>query len=347
MKAANQPLVSVVMPTLNSERTIRLSLESIRGQNYDQEKIEIILADGGSTDKTLELGKEFNCRVVPNPRVQPECGKHEGIVHSKGEYAIFLDSDEVFNDSNAITRRVSFLEDNPKAKIVLTGGYQKPAGANVVNDYINTFSDPFSFFMYGISSEYPYYVPALTKACNGKHVPGGVVLHFEKHQTIPLADISAGNMINLSYVRETFKDRLGDVNIVPEMFTLLVSATHTAGILEHDFIYHHCADTLKKYVRKLAWRVIINTHFVDTVGVGFANREAYQPLMFRLKKYLFVPYALSFVLPLLRSLPILVQRKSWILLLHAPLSWYVAAQIVIQQIRKVIKAPPKLKAYGK
>ncbi len=335
------------MPTLNSERTIRLALESIRTQDYDQDSIEIILADGGSTDTTIALGKEFGCRVLPNPRIQPECGKHEGILHAKGEYALFLDSDEVFNDSGAIRRRVEFLRDNPSVKIVLTGGYKKPDGANFVNDYINAFSDPFSFFMYGVSSEYPYYVPALHRRYGGREVKGGVVLEFAEQGMIPLVDISAGNMLDLTYVRSKFKDRLSDVNIVPEMFVLISQATHVAGILYNDYIYHYSADTLHKYVRKLAWRVIINTHFVDTVGVGFANREGRQPLWFRVKKYLFVPYALSFVLPLLRSLPVVLQRRSLTMLLHAQLSWYVAAQIVVQQFRKMINRPPTLKAYGK
>ncbi|MBL7085732.1 MAG: glycosyltransferase [Candidatus Cloacimonetes bacterium] len=50
----NLPKVSVVIPTYNSERTLGMCLESIRKQGYPRNKIEIIIGDGGSTDRTLE-----------------------------------------------------------------------------------------------------------------------------------------------------------------------------------------------------------------------------------------------------------------------------------------------------
>jgi len=66
-KKASISLVSVIMPTLNSEKTIRLSLESTRKQSYDQNLIEILVIDGGSTDKTREIAREYNCRILENP----------------------------------------------------------------------------------------------------------------------------------------------------------------------------------------------------------------------------------------------------------------------------------------
>jgi glycosyltransferase involved in cell wall biosynthesis len=51
--------VSVILATLNSGAILKKSLQSVRSQNYDQSKIEIIVADGGSTDETIEILKKY------------------------------------------------------------------------------------------------------------------------------------------------------------------------------------------------------------------------------------------------------------------------------------------------
>jgi len=54
----NKPTVSVVIPTYNSERTLRDCLESIKHQDYQCE-VEIIIADSGSTGNTLEIARKY------------------------------------------------------------------------------------------------------------------------------------------------------------------------------------------------------------------------------------------------------------------------------------------------
>lgn len=52
------PLISVIVPTYNSHDTIINCIKSILAQTY--KKIEIIVIDDGSTDKTVELLYKFN-----------------------------------------------------------------------------------------------------------------------------------------------------------------------------------------------------------------------------------------------------------------------------------------------
>lgn len=52
--------VSVVTPTFNSIRTIDEYMKALAGQDYPHEKMELIIADGGSTDGTLEQLSSFN-----------------------------------------------------------------------------------------------------------------------------------------------------------------------------------------------------------------------------------------------------------------------------------------------
>jgi glycosyltransferase involved in cell wall biosynthesis len=53
----NLPSISIVIPTYNGEQTLAQCLESIVKQDYPREKVEIIIVDGGSKDKTLDVAK--------------------------------------------------------------------------------------------------------------------------------------------------------------------------------------------------------------------------------------------------------------------------------------------------
>ncbi len=70
-----QKSVSILIPTLNCARTLQACLASIAAQNYPPELVEIIVADGGSTDGTLDVARGYTDRIVPNPLKTGEAGK--------------------------------------------------------------------------------------------------------------------------------------------------------------------------------------------------------------------------------------------------------------------------------
>lgn len=104
------PKVSIVMPTLNSERTIEESLESITVQSYLGD-MEIIVADGGSTDKTLEIARKYKTRIIKNVLKTGEAGKAIGAKMALGDIIAFVDSDNVLPNKTWIKDLVTpFLE---------------------------------------------------------------------------------------------------------------------------------------------------------------------------------------------------------------------------------------------
>ncbi len=90
------PTVSFVVPTLNAARTLRVCLQSVFSQQYPPDKMELLVVDGGSTDSTLAIAREFPCRVLSNPyryEEGPGGGKSIGFQDAGGDIVVFLDSD--------------------------------------------------------------------------------------------------------------------------------------------------------------------------------------------------------------------------------------------------------------
>ena len=115
------PVISVVIPTLNSERTLKECLRSICSQDYPAEKIEIIIADGGSTDSTRDIVRlvqsdsAVRMAVVPNALKTGEAGKAAGLKSAKGELVAFIDSDNILPDKGWLKRMVEPFADSEVA----------------------------------------------------------------------------------------------------------------------------------------------------------------------------------------------------------------------------------------
>lgn len=87
-----QPLVSVIIPTFNSQRTIEFCLESIRKQTY--RKIETQVVDRYSADGTVQIAKQFKAKTHPHPGGRSEA-RNYAAQRAAGDFLLFIDSDMV------------------------------------------------------------------------------------------------------------------------------------------------------------------------------------------------------------------------------------------------------------
>lgn len=90
----NKYMISIVIPALNEEKYLPLLLESIKKQNFKD--YEIIVADAGSRDKTIEIAKKYGCIIAPGGL--PAKGRNEGAKIAKGETIFFVDADAIMPD---------------------------------------------------------------------------------------------------------------------------------------------------------------------------------------------------------------------------------------------------------
>lgn len=106
------PTISIVIPTLNSEKVLPFCLESIKKQKYPRNRIEIIIIDGGSRDKTVSIAKKFDVdKILLNHLKTGEAGKAIGVKNAKNEIIAFIDSDNILEDEEWMKKMVIPFED--------------------------------------------------------------------------------------------------------------------------------------------------------------------------------------------------------------------------------------------
>lgn len=92
----NLPKISIVTPSFNQGRFLRAALRSVLDQDYPA--IESIVMDGGSTDESPEVIREFESRLHFS-RSGPDGGQYAaintGFLHSSGEVMGWLNSDDM------------------------------------------------------------------------------------------------------------------------------------------------------------------------------------------------------------------------------------------------------------
>lgn len=90
----DNPLVSVIIPTKNSSRTIGACLRSIKSQTY--KNIELIVVDNNSTDNTKEIAQKYTDKVF-NYGPERSAQRNFGAKQARGEYLLIHDSDIYFD----------------------------------------------------------------------------------------------------------------------------------------------------------------------------------------------------------------------------------------------------------
>jgi glycosyltransferase involved in cell wall biosynthesis len=105
-----------VVPCYNEEKTIGLLLQAIYDQTYPRESMEILVADGGSTDDTRQRITDFGgshpgarIRVVDNPKRSIPAGLNRAIQASQGSWIVRLDAHSI-PDREYVARCVSALQ---------------------------------------------------------------------------------------------------------------------------------------------------------------------------------------------------------------------------------------------
>lgn len=119
-----KPLVSIVMPVYNSEKHLKMALNSLKLQTYVN--FEVICVDDGSTDNSKNIIKKFvthdnRFKYLYQENQFAGIARNTGLENANGKYIMFLDSDDIF-EKNMLSYLVKCAEKN-RTDIVFFGFY--------------------------------------------------------------------------------------------------------------------------------------------------------------------------------------------------------------------------------
>lgn len=111
------PLISVVIPVYNGEKTILETIKSVLNQTFSD--FELIIINDGSHDKTLEMVEHIQdsrLKVFSYPNAGLSASRNRGFSRASGEYISFIDADDLWTPDK-LEAQLTALQENPKAGV--------------------------------------------------------------------------------------------------------------------------------------------------------------------------------------------------------------------------------------
>lgn len=246
--------ISVLIPTLNSEKVLEKCLTSIKGQNYPKEKIEIIIADGGSTDKTLEIAKKYGVKICINPLKTGEAGKAVALKIAKNELVAMIDSDNILPDGEWFRRMVKpFLDKDIVISEPIKFTYRKTDPLLTRYFALLGMNDPLCLFT-GNYDRFSFLTGKWT-GLNFSSEDKGNYLKIKLDQKLVPTIGANGTFIRRKILSDNFSgDYLFDIDLVIKLIRIkkqIYIAKVKTGII-HTFVENDPRKFFKKQLRRIS-----------------------------------------------------------------------------------------------
>jgi len=119
-----EPIVSIIVPAYNEEKTILKTLRSINNIDYPKEKLEVFVIDDGSKDNTKKIIKDYikdklQFKLIAHKNMGKAASMNKALTKANGKFFACLDADS-FVDSKTLRKMLSlyYKEDNPDLAII-------------------------------------------------------------------------------------------------------------------------------------------------------------------------------------------------------------------------------------
>jgi len=269
------PFVSIIIPCRNEEEFIGKCLDSIIAQDYPKDRIEILVIDGRSTDKTRENVKKYAqkypfIKVLDNPRKITPTALNIGIKRAKGEIIIRMDAHNVYEE-NYISKCVKYLKEynvDNVGGILIT----LPANNTIVAQSIAlAFSHPFGVgnAYFRIGSKKPKFVDTVPFGCYKKEVFEKIGLFDE--------DLLRGQDAEFN---ARLKKNGGKILLIPKIVSYYYARDSLSKLWRMYFQYGYFKPlTAKKIGNVYTFRQLIPGAFVGSLIISLVLSVIYRPFL--------------------------------------------------------------------
>lgn len=296
------PRVTIAVVTYNEEKRIGQALKLIFSQNYPKDKIEVIVIDDSSTDRTVEIAKKFPVKIIMSSSKDAEVSVLKGLRAAEGEFYTFMATDMEYCTKDWLKKMVKPLIENPEIAQAATRYYVHPKDS-LVSRYLSL--DPLQR-----DPIYKFFSPSLESTIVERR--DGYFITKYAFDKIPPQN---AGMYRLSTMKEIYKD--ADKWMDLDQLCILVERGYTkfAYVPEAGFYHFHVDDfkhLLEKRYRNLTRVYLPN---VNTRRYTWFHLDDFQGMM---KIFIWILLANSMLPLFIKSIYLAIKNKTWLYLLEAP-----------------------------
>ena len=295
--------IDFIIPTYNAEKHLSLCLKSIVRQHFPRRKIGIIVVDGGSADKTIEIAKSFGAEIYPNTKRLAEYGVQRGMAEADGELVVVFAADNELVSDDWIQRVVDIFERDHAISAVwgkLVSGGNDPT----LNKYLELIqSDPLNWFLNKNLDRYKTKAQVYREKC----------FIFKVDPAKPLVWGANGLVYRMEKIKAIWAQEgyLGDNDAFQYM---IEQGDNKVAYFDIPFVYHHHVSKLGDWVVK--WERNFTRHLLDKQETR--NMNWIFTSNFKLKLFFWIIYSLVPVFSLLDSMRNMIRDHNIYWLYHAP-----------------------------
>lgn len=260
-----KPIISIIIPVYNRPKLVAECLDSVLAQTNPS--WECIVVDDGSIDNTWEILKKYNSQDIrfkifkrqTKPKGANAC-RNIGIENSRGNFLMFLDSDDILLP-NCLTMRLKVVKENPNFNMWIfpTGIFKKKIGDTNFqwNKLISKDSDIIRFFKHDMPWDItgPFYNLSTLK--KGKWFDEDVLIGQDwiLHVTLLLREVKymkcyEGKATIQNYCRRDIAEKsMTNIGLSQDKLLSMYSALYRVA--------SHCIHNKKKYPKEIIFDFIL------------------------------------------------------------------------------------------
>ena len=335
--------LSIITPTYNSEKVIGLCLDAVCAQDYPKGAFEVIIADAGSKDRTLEIVNSYKDRldikIFPNPLKTGEAGKTVGIDNAKGEIVGLIDSDNVMQDREYIKKMMKPFDDQPDIMGTEPIRFEYRKEDKPLTRYfaMSGINDPLCLFV-GNYDKYSYITGKWTgMKLDTVEARDSVTIKLDE-KVIPTIGAN-GTFLKKELVKKThYSPYMFDIDVVYEIIKTGVNKF----VKVKTGIVHIYSPDFASFVKKQSRRIN------DFLFFAKEKQRTYPWASFPAKGIvLFTLYCVT-VLPLLwQSLMGFIRKPDWAWIFHPVVCWVTLFIYGITFLKSKITGKQEMKDRGK